>query len=154
MTVDRVRAAANVLVERRFVVVDLDTVELLIRTFIRHDVAAQGSPKIMQGALNCALQTESPKLRGVLLSEIRKLERGLPEHLLPLADQLEASLGSHPPKGFPKAIESQSKGCVAVTVPGGVGVEPPEDCERCGRHPALQHGLCSACLGRELESQP
>ena len=45
MTVDRVRAAANVLVERRFVVVDLDTVELLIRTFIRHDVAAQGHPR-------------------------------------------------------------------------------------------------------------
>ena len=89
-------------------VVDLDTVELLIRTFIRHDVAAQGLPKIMQGALNCALQTESPKLRGVLLSEIRKLERGLPEHLLPLADQLEASLGCilrRLSKGYREPIE-------------------------------------------------
>jgi hypothetical protein len=162
MTPQRVRTALNVLVERRFIVSDLETQELLIRTFIRHDVAAQGSPKIMKGALNCALQTESPELRAILLSEIRKLDRPLPDDLLPLADSLEDSLDPHPPKGFLKASQSQSKGCVVVAVEGGgeVGAKPtnnasPSDCANCGRLPSARDpnypGLCGACITRQRQ---
>jgi hypothetical protein len=118
MTVERTRAAANVLVQRRFTVADMETMEMLIRTYIRHDIAAQGSPKIMKGALNAALRTESAKLRSVLLSEIRKLDYPWSDDLLAVIDELEGSLEHPPSKAFQKAIDSQSKGCVAVAVEG------------------------------------
>jgi hypothetical protein len=94
MTVERVKAAAKVLVDRRYIVVDHDTEEALVRSFIRHDASAVGTPKVLTGALNCALQVQSRQLRAVLLTEIRRLDREMTSDQLQRIDALEASLSA------------------------------------------------------------
>jgi hypothetical protein len=92
MTVDRVKAAARVLTDARYIVVDFRTEEVLVRTYIRHDIATAGSPKVLKGALNCALRVQSRDLRAVLFSEIRRLDCAMSDDLQVLVDALEASV--------------------------------------------------------------
>jgi hypothetical protein len=89
MTVERVNVAAKLLVERHRIVVDHDTEEGLLRTFIRDDNAGAN---IFKGQLGCAVQVQSPMLRAVLLSEIVLLERTFTTKEQELIDQLEASI--------------------------------------------------------------
>ncbi|MEV6448476.1 hypothetical protein [Amycolatopsis sp. NPDC051716] len=67
-----VRAALDELDYARFVVVDHDTEELLVRTFIRNDELYK-QPNVLRGALRVAFDIESPKLRAALAVELRKL---------------------------------------------------------------------------------
>lgn len=72
MTRDRLDAALDELVAGHFVVLDEDTEEVLIRTYIRHnDVASQ--PNILKAALAQATKIESPLLRAALAAELRLL---------------------------------------------------------------------------------
>lgn len=65
-------AALDELASASFVVLDEDTEEVLIRTYIRHnDVAAQ--PNVLKSALAHATRVESPTLRAALAEELRKL---------------------------------------------------------------------------------
>ena len=93
MTVERVQAAAKLLVECGRVVVDHDTEEGLIRTYIADDWAGDN---IFKGALGRTLLCQSPRLRAILLYEIRNLGRELKDDWLPLLDALEKSI----PAGF------------------------------------------------------
>jgi hypothetical protein len=58
----------------RFVVVDEDTEEVLVRSFIRNDGILK-QPQMMKNALREALAVNSPRLRAVLAAELRKLHR-------------------------------------------------------------------------------
>lgn len=91
MTVERVKTAAKQLVERGWIIVDHDTEEGLLRSYIRDD---QAGDNIFKGQLNCALQAQSPMIRAALLREIRQLDRQFKDRELELIDTLEASIPS------------------------------------------------------------
>ncbi len=74
-TVDNLIHAINVLARFQFVVVDWDTEELLVRTYIRNDEVYR-QPNLMTAARRFALQVESERLRWVLHEEFLRL----PEH--------------------------------------------------------------------------
>src|SRR3954471_1588656 len=72
MTPERVEAALAGLAAKRYVVLDEDTGELLVRTFMRNDgVSSNG--KVFKNALKVALQVQSEALRRVLAAELRKV---------------------------------------------------------------------------------
>lgn len=58
--------------ENRFVFVDYDTEQILIRTLIRRDGVAD-VPNVLWAACRAALQLQSPRLRRELAAELRKL---------------------------------------------------------------------------------
>ncbi|WP_206793971.1 hypothetical protein [Amycolatopsis sp. MtRt-6] len=66
------RAALDELDAARFVVIDHDTEELLIRTFIRNDELYK-QPNVLRAALRVAFEIESPVLRAALAAELRQL---------------------------------------------------------------------------------
>lgn len=72
MTLERVEAALSGLAAKRYLVVDEDTGEVLVRTFMRNDgVSSNG--KVFLNALKVALQVQSEALRRVLAAELRKV---------------------------------------------------------------------------------
>ncbi|WP_330184993.1 hypothetical protein OHB26_16260 [Nocardia sp. NBC_01503] len=77
-TARHVLAAAAELVERQFVVVDIDTEEILVRTHIKHD----GIMRSVNGAIgvvNDYADISSPTLQAVVVHELRRLRARLPE---------------------------------------------------------------------------
>lgn len=118
MTVERVTAAARMLDDRKFIVVDHDTEEGVIRSYIRDDAPCE---KVLLGALRCAAQAQSPLLRLVLLNEARQLDRTLGRTLsdraAELITELEDTLSgfappptSPPPSTATGPIERHPKG--------------------------------------------
>lgn len=72
LTPASVKKAARVLEERRFVVIDVDTTELLIRTFVRHDRVLR-QPNVAVNMARAARQIVSPRLRHVFNEELVRL---------------------------------------------------------------------------------
>lgn len=70
---DRISHAWKVLEDRRYLVSDDETDELLIRSYIRNDVA-NGPPGPFVAALAAAVSTVSPKLRAALHAELIRLD--------------------------------------------------------------------------------
>jgi hypothetical protein len=68
-TIDNITAALKQLAARRFVIVDWDTEEVLLRTFIRNDEVPKQA-NIMKSALDSAEHIQSPKLRWALYYEL------------------------------------------------------------------------------------
>jgi hypothetical protein len=66
--------ALDVLAARRYVVIDSDTEELLVRTFIRNDEVWR-QPNTLKNACTAARSVQSPKIRGVLRDELLKLNQ-------------------------------------------------------------------------------
>jgi hypothetical protein len=97
MTLDRVKAAAKMLSDADFIVVDHDTEEGLIGTYIRDDEAGG---LIFTGALNRAVQAQSPILRRRLLEEVLDLKRDMSPRDQQLIDELNTSLGDAPREGW------------------------------------------------------
>lgn len=118
MTGERIVAALGLLIERNYIVVDDDTEEVLVRSFIRHDVVAcGGSPKIMLSALRTAGLVQSEDLRTVLLEEIQRLGRDWSENHKVLIKALQDSLSI----AFRKPFDSHSIAPVEVQVSSEVG---------------------------------
>lgn len=69
---DSIRAALSELDAARFILVDHDTDELLIRSFIRSD-GLYKQPNVLRAALRSAFEIESPLLRRALAAELRRL---------------------------------------------------------------------------------
>ncbi|KFU77785.1 hypothetical protein SAMN04489729_0822 [Amycolatopsis lurida] len=91
------RAALSELDAARFVVIDQDTEELLVRSFIRSDELYK-QPNMLRGALRVAFDIESPILRAALAAELRRL----PAHVTGpapaiAANELEAGAPELPP---------------------------------------------------------
>jgi hypothetical protein len=72
LTPERVRRDLAVLDAARFVVVDEDSEEVLIRTFIRNDDVYK-APRVMGAAVSGALEIESHRLRRALLAEASRI---------------------------------------------------------------------------------
>lgn len=70
---DRIGAALKVLIDRRFVAIDDDTDEVLVRSYIRHDVLS-GPPGMFVAAMGCARATRSRHLREVLHTELSRFD--------------------------------------------------------------------------------
>jgi hypothetical protein len=73
-TEDDVVATLKRLEAARFVFVDADTEEVLIRSFIRND-GVMKIPNVFKAALRAATAVESPLLREVLAGELRRTRR-------------------------------------------------------------------------------
>ncbi|WP_280454137.1 hypothetical protein [Nocardia brasiliensis] len=74
MTSEMIIADLAVLVDARFVVVDTDTEEVLVRSFIRNDGVLK-QPNVFKNALRVAEAVESTSIRAVLAAELRRLGR-------------------------------------------------------------------------------
>lgn len=72
-TVEDIEKAILVLDEHRFTVSDDDTDELLVRSFVRHDVALD-SPNAIVGVSKAYEAIHSKVLRKVLMEELHKVE--------------------------------------------------------------------------------
>jgi hypothetical protein len=94
---DQLRAALSELDNKRFVVVDQDTEEVLIRTFIRNDELYK-QPQVLAAALRAAFDIESPILRAALAVELRRLPAEVTGQAPAVAAvALEAGLREQPP---------------------------------------------------------
>jgi len=72
---EAIERATRILVERRFLVLDDDTDEILVRTFMRHDGVATGPPGTLKNALIAARSVVSPALRRALFLELSRLDQ-------------------------------------------------------------------------------
>lgn len=79
-------AELKVLDAKRYIVIDEDTEEVLIRTHIRNDGVAR-QPNVLKAALRLAAGVESRRLRAVLAGELRRIGS---EHANRVADELVA----------------------------------------------------------------
>lgn len=77
-TADHVRSAAAELVRTLWIVVDEDTEEVLLRTFIRDDELMKQS-RVAVSMAKAYGAVASPKLRGVIVHELRRLRAEEPE---------------------------------------------------------------------------
>lgn len=99
-----VRKALGELEEHGYIFVDLETEELLIRSFIRND-GGMKHRYIMKNALGCAEAVESPTLRRVLAHELRRLDRNDSRET---AEKIEAELGDLEPSEMPSESHSNA----------------------------------------------
>lgn len=77
-TREDVEAAAYVLAERRYIVVDESTEEALIRSFIRHDGLMQ-KPRMTVSMVNAHRAVASLAIRGVIVHELKRLHAESPD---------------------------------------------------------------------------
>lgn len=118
LTVAELRADLDALTTARFVVVDHDTEELLIRTHVRND-GVWKQPKVLAAAAVEARHIESPRLVQALLTELlrlptNRLTEASQDELRTFVDALRArvpdtppdtpahTLPDTPPEGFPR----------------------------------------------------
>lgn len=104
-TVDNIAEALKALVANRFVVVDWDSEEVLIRTYIRNDEVYK-QPNLMKAARRCAGQTGSAALRWALYDELTRL----PAHkdaddTLAVANSLVEGLDRTLSEGLPEPFD-------------------------------------------------
>ncbi|SDC25159.1 hypothetical protein [Actinokineospora iranica] len=97
--VEGVRAALGELDAARFVVIDHDTEELLVRSFIRRDELWR-QPNMLRAALRVAFEIESPILRAALAAELLRLPAEI--------------------TGPAPAVAARELGTTAATLPAGV----------------------------------
>ncbi|MBF6459829.1 hypothetical protein IU433_12355 [Nocardia puris] len=81
------------LIDGRFVVVDSDSEEVLVRSFIRNDGVLK-QPNVFKNALRCAEQVESGEIRRVLAAELRRTGR---RDAVAVADEIDPSGGDSEP---------------------------------------------------------
>lgn len=110
MTAKRINEALRVLVEHSYVVVDDESEEVLIRSYIRNGLS--GSWKLLHAALRAAIATQSEMLRGVISSEVERLPEFDRPELEELVNALVDTLSDGVSDGY--AIPTVS---VSVSVP-------------------------------------
>ena len=160
-SVEDVEKALVELENQRYVFVDHDTEELLIRSFVRNDGVLK-MPNIFKAALSSAVAVESPKLREVLAGELRRVGRDdanrTAQELFPIpfetvpepvanpsvtrendpdpVDNLWTDKGSRTvPEGFPLPHGvGEGEGVGEPLVGGWVGEAPSRPASRCSKH--------------------
>jgi hypothetical protein len=148
-TPEAVEASLDELIARGWVMIDDDTEDLWLCRWIRED--AINSPLVWIGAVNAVKNTYSRALRHTAYKEVSGLPRpdanpellGKMDHAFALLTEKVEREGGKP---FPNPFGTASKPPVVVAGEG----DEKKLCDRCGRHPAMERGLCGACLGREL----
>lgn len=112
-----IRAALAELEAHRYTVTDEDTEETLVRSYMRNDGVAK-HPNTFKNALRCAEAIESPKLRRVMVAELRRFKRKDADEVadrmaesLPDSDAVAMGSESHPDR-FAIPSESHSDGTI------------------------------------------
>lgn len=150
MSAADVRAGLEELEAARFVFVDDDTEELLIRSFIRGDGVVK-QPNVLKNAFKCAELVDSPRLRKVLAAELRGLRRKDAEAV---ADRLDPNPSETLTEGFGNPSETLPEPLNPsrrVREPRGVGVgegekSPTANGELGGRAHAYTHARAREML--------
>ena len=101
-TEEDVVATLKQLEAARFVFVDADTEEVLIRSFIRNDGVLK-MPNVFKAALRAATTVESPLLREVLAEELRRTRR---KDALAVAEELSPTASETLPEPIPNPSET------------------------------------------------
>lgn len=78
LTERRVARAGSVLARAGFIVVDLDTDEVLVRSYIRHDDSMKGS-KTAKGVMNAWADATSDRIRTVIAAEVVRIRDEHPD---------------------------------------------------------------------------
>jgi hypothetical protein len=99
-TAEDVLADLKGLEENGFILVDHETEEVLVRSFIRNDGIVK-LPNVLKSALKYAVQVESPRLRVALAAELRRLG-------LSIADRVADELDPNPSRRVPEPIAKGS----------------------------------------------
>lgn len=73
-----VRIAADELAQGLFVVIDDDSEEILVRSFIKHDGLLR-NPKTSVSMVNAFGAVASPRIRGVIVHELKKIRQARPD---------------------------------------------------------------------------
>lgn len=154
LTVEAFWHDLKTLEEARFIFVDQDTDELLIRSYLR--LVSVRSPNAYKSALKAARLVDSPKLRQELALELRRLDRADATAVANEITPAETPSRSHPdPIQIPSErdipSESHSKPPVSVpvqyqyspSVDGCFREEPPPFCHR--HMPNGTNAPCGAC---------
>ncbi|WP_064925057.1 hypothetical protein [Mycolicibacterium fortuitum] len=142
-TVPRLEAAAAVLSERLFLVVDVDTEECLLRSWIKHD-GLWRTPNMAVSMANDRAKLASRVLRGVVVHEVHKIREMEPASTSWERDQVRNLLGQRavdpaelapftpaatrgvtPPSTTPVTQQVTPGVTPPLTLSDGVGVNPP-----------------------------
>lgn len=151
LDVEQLRFDLAALEGARFVFVDDDTDELLIRSYFRR--VSVKSPNAYKSALRSAKLINSPKLRAELAAEMRRVGRKESDNV---ADEISPSEPLGNPVDNPSGTHSNgithSEPPASVLVPvlghlssvgGQVGEAPPN--EFCPKHPTGTTDSCRGC---------
>lgn len=121
----------KVLSERGYIVVDVDSFEVLIRSFIRND-GGMAHKYIFKNALSCAEAVESEQIRKALALELYRLRRAdatrvadilsPPDDLDPIPSEPDSNAEVNPSESHSNPIETASE--------SGMAFEP--DSNHCG----------------------
>lgn len=115
------RAALAELDAARFVVIDQDTEELLVRSYIRSDELYK-QPNVLRGALRTAFEIESPILRSALAAELRRLPVEITGPApFAAAEALEAGARELPPE---VKAAMKIRGLARPPVPAATAADP------------------------------
>lgn len=150
LTVEQVWIDLKALEAARFVFVDADTDELLIRSYVKR-ISIKG-PNLMVSALRRAKIVHSDKLRAVLASELRRLAR---KDASAVADEIDptGTLSEplpNPSETLPEGITlpeppSVGKGKVQVLTSVDTQEEETLPPEFCSKHPNGTDKPCRPC---------
>lgn len=77
-TINTLEAAAATLVDQRLLIIDEDTEEVLVKSFLRHDGVMMHN-KLCVSAMNSYAAVASNLLRGVIVHELQRLANEFPE---------------------------------------------------------------------------
>lgn len=148
LTVDALKRDLEALEAARFVFVDYDTDELLVRSYAR--LVSVRSPNAWKSAMKAALLLESEKLRRELATEFRRLNRA---DANAIADQLNPS--EPPPDPIRNPSEGDNPSGTHSKPPVSVSVSEPESPSvggylggrpHCSKHPNGDSGeACGGC---------
>lgn len=152
LTVDQLKADFAVLEERRFLFVDYDTDELLVRSYARLVSGAGAKNRAWLSVPKNARLIASPKLRHELAVELRRLRR---RDANDLADEIDPLPTPSEPPTNPLVTPSKNEGGSnpprPVPVPGhllfvsGLAGEDHPPTKFCPKHPDGTDGPCWAC---------
>jgi hypothetical protein len=166
MAPEDVDAWLDELLARQWVDVDDETGELWIRSFMERDTSRK--PYIWVAATRAVATCRSDRLRAEAWTEIQRLGAPVVSRD-PNADAKKTArydkmqrdidaafegleqveIGDGPPSSS-SSIPSSSSSVGLRTVSRPSPDRPETVCSRCGKYPAMERGLCGACLGREM----
>lgn len=119
VTAATIRASLVTLIGRGFVVVDWDTEEVLVRTFIRNDEVFK-QPQVMRSALKSAESAESETIRWALHDELNRLpEHSESEKAAGVAKRLVDGLTRRPDESCAEPAGSLPEDCSETLGVGG-----------------------------------
>lgn len=160
LTVDQLKADFAILEDRRFLFVDYDTDEILVRSYVRLVSAASPKNNAWRSVPKNARILASEKLRRELANELRRLgwpdADALADEIDPLGTPLEPPpnpLGSGSKNGRgseggpnpPSQVQVPYKS--SPTAVGSVGVSARP---KCSKHETDSDENCRACMRRRL----